>query len=688
MSKIIFFLALVCTAWLVLPVSAQDKREKLRKELNMARGDKAIELTIELAKSYNEVNTDSSIQLMQSLLNDKNKKLTPTHRADAYRVLSNALTMQNRLAESLNEARKAYDLYELLQDSAGISAVLSSIGTIHFERGNYKLALDYYLQALAYKEALGQINGVASLRCNIGNIYMNQRQFEQARSHYQQAQEMFVKSGNRMGVSYTHNNLGVIFEESGDLEKAIQSYRESLKIDTELGDKFGMASANFNLGEIHAKTNQLSLASSYYKKALRYAQEIANPSQISAAIMGQARIARITGRLNESIGLSQTALEIARAATDRPIQLEALTNLSETYEKAGDFRQSLKATRELMVVKDSIEAEHRRLLTAESQTRYETDKKEKEIELLQKDASIKESLFKRQSLLNKVYIGAIGLALLFIALLFNRFQITKKNGAELHKLNASLEEKVDQRTADLKQALEQAEKAGQLKSFFLANVNHELRKPMNAILGLGSYLQAQAKDEEIGQIAQELLDSGNRLSKTMTSILELGAIEDGTKQITKEAVRPDEIVMACMKEFENEVVVKSLKLELVNYAGEQTVSSHAGYLGKIIHALLENAVKYTEQGKIKIELLRELWAGEPSYSFRIQDTGSGIPATELKHIFEAFRTGDAQIDRGFEGLGIGLTLARKYAELLGGQISVDSRVNHGSIFTLRIPMHG
>lgn len=680
------FLLVLCLGWHGIAAVGQDSRETLRQKLNEAKGKEAIELTIQLAKAYNEVSTDSAITLMQDLLSIRENQLTPTQKADAYSVLSNALRMQGRLAEALNESRKAYDMYELLLDTPGISAVLSNMGTIYYDRGNYEQALDYYLRALKFKEALKQINGIASLRCNIGNIYIQQKQYEQARLHYEQAQEMFIQSGNRMGIGYTYNNLGVIFEETGDLEKAITAYTEAFAIDRELGDKYGMASSYYNLGEIYIKTNRLGLASEYLNKSLQLAREIANPSSIGIALVALARVAKLNGDYQETIRLAQNALEIARAASSRNTQKNALQLLAEAHEKTGKLQLSLNYTRELLMVKDSIEAETRRLLLAESQSRYETERKEQEIALLQKDASLKASMLNRQSLLNKVYIGIMGVAVLFLFLLFNRYKLIHQKREELRELNASLEDKVAIRTKELQVALDETEKANQLKTFFLSNINHELRKPLNAIIGMGEYLRENTQDGEIKQVADNLLESGKRLGKTMADILELSDFETTGRVLPLEKFNPVSVVNQAISDYSELLTAKGLSCEVSNFAGDQEIRTNALYVYRILQSLLENAIKYTEKGSIKIEMLRELWAGEPTYCFRIVDTGIGIAEENMREIFEAFSTGKGNQNRGYEGLGIGLTLARKYAEMLQGQISADSREGQGSVFTLRLPL--
>ena len=685
-AKLRLFLLVLCLSWHGIAALGQDSREILRQKLNAAKGKEAIELTIQLAKAYNEVSTDSAISLMKDLLRDRENQLTPTQKADAYSVLSNALRMQSRLAEALNEARKAYDMYELLLDTPGISAVLSNMGTIYYDRGNYQQALDYYLRALKFKEALKQINGIASLRCNIGNIYIHQKQYEQARLHYEQAQEMFIQSGNRMGIGYTYNNLGVIFEETGELEKAITAYSEAFAIDRELGDKYGMSSSYYNLGEIYIKTNRLGLASEYLNKSLQMAREIANPSSIGIALVALARVSKLNGNYQEAIRLAQNALEIARAASSRTTQRNALQLLADAHEKTGNLQLSLNYTREMLMVKDSIEAETRRLLLAETQSRYETERKEQEIALLQKDASLKASMLNRQSLLNKVYIGIMGVAVLFLLLLFNRYKLIHQKREELSALNASLEDKVAIRTKELQIALDKTEKADRLKTFFLSNINHELRKPLNAIIGMGEYLHENSQEAEIKQVADNLLKSGKRLGKTMADILELSDYETSGRVLPVEKFNPVVLVDKAIAEYAEILAAKGLSCEVSNFAGDQEIRTNALYVSRILQSLLENAIQYTDQGGIKIEMLRELWAGEPTYCFRIVDTGIGIAEENMREIFEAFRTGKDNQNRGYEGLGIGLTLARKYAEMLQGQISADSREGQGSVFTLRLPL--
>jgi two-component system, sensor histidine kinase len=688
-TKIRFFRWLYSIYFILLmagQTAAQSETEVLRRQLDNARGRMAYELQIKLAKAYYEINPDSSIYLAREVLREHEKELPPMAKADAHNVISTAFQLQARYAEALAEARKAQDIYQVIGDSNGISSVLSTIGTIFYYRSNYQLALDHYLRALRYKEALKQENGVASLRCNIGNIYINQRQFEQARLHYEQAQEVFARLGNQRGVGYTHNNLGVIFEETGELDKAISSYVSAFEIDKALGDKFGMASSYFNLAEIYRKTNRLALAKEHYEASLKLSQETANRIDIARSLSGLAKLSLRKNDYREAITLAADALEISNTANTNLGKRTALEILTEAYERQNQPQRSLDYYKMLVAVKDSIRTEETNLMLTETQTRYETERREQEFALLQKDKSLQDSRLNRQKLLNKVYIGAIGTVVLLLFFIINRYQLIRRNEDMLRSLNASLEEKVNDRTRDLRAAFEKAERADRLKTFFLSNINHELRTPMNGIIGMSEYLRENIQQPETKQVAEHLIESGKRLSETMSAILELSSTEANPKELVLAPFNPEQVVRKVLTRFQSEFEAKGLKVDFINYAGDQTLHSNAVFVERILLNLVENAIKFTQRGFIKIELIRELWAGEPTYSIRVQDSGAGIPSSSLREIFDAFRTSDDQIARGYEGLGIGLTLSRKYADVLNGQISVDSREGQGSVFTLRLPL--
>lgn len=665
---------------------AQNEILNLRSQVEKAKGEERQRLLIDLAKAYYQISTDSSINLMNELLASKKEALATGLRADAHSVLSNAYQLRGRYGDALLEARKAQDIYELLGDSAGISSVLSNVGTIYFYRTNYQLALDYYMRALRYKEALNQENAVAGLQCNIGNIYISQRQYEEARIHYEQAQHVFKKLENKRGISYTYNNLGVIYEETGMLDKAISTYIQAYELDEQLGDKLGMSSAYHNLGEIYKKTNRFSLAQQHYNRALELAQEMAHASSIIRTLNGIAALELTRHNYAGAIKLAKEALEIARSAKTIIGQRTSLEVLTEAYENAGQPERSLRYMRELMAVKDSTEAETRRMMLAETQSRYEAERREQELQLVKKDKSLQEARLVRQELYNKIYIAAIGLVALFLFFIISRYQLLRSNKEKLQLLNASLEQKVLERTDDLRNAYEKAERADRLKTFFLSNINHELRTPMNGIIGMSEYLSQNTQQDEMKHVAETLYESSKRLAETLTAIMELTQTESNRVYTEKQAIDPEIDIRQLVKSFEADFKAKGLSFELINYTNGFCIASNAKLLNRILKHLLQNAIKYTEKGGIKVELLREIMQDKSIYSIRILDTGIGIPEASLRDIFEAFRTGDNQTNRGYDGLGIGLTLARKYAELLGGHISVDSRVDQGSVFTLRLPI--
>lgn len=661
--------------------------DSLRNELRTATGDAAIELTIALGKSYLEINPDSGVYILRKLLNDKSKKLKAVQRGDAHLALSNTYRLKGLNAEALHEARKAEEIYIQIDDSNGVSTVLANKGIIFWNRHNYQLALDHFVRAMKFKEAMGHLNGVASLQCNIGNIYTSLNQYDQARIHYNQAQQSFIQLGNQRGISYTHNNLGVIEEESGNFNEAISHFLSAFEIDKAIGDKYGMSTAYFNLADLYRKMSQLSLAKEHYQSSLALSQELSHGPGIARGLTALAGLELQRGNNKDAIRLAGDGYMIGKSLNLKDEQSKALTVLIDAYEQSNQPQRSLNYLRELMAVQDSIKAEESKIAISEVQTRYETERREQENELLMKENILKDERLTRQRLLNNVYIAAIALVLLVLFFIINRFQLIRRNQELLQDMNATLEDKVDERTHDLQKALYNAEKADKLKTYFLANINHELKTPMNGVIGMSEYLKERLEGAELKSVADGLLEAGKRLSNSLSSILELAEHESKLKDVEMEHFKPELLVYECLNHFQVEIDQKGLGLEVVNFAGDQFIFSNRQYFVRILDSLVDNAVKYTEKGRIKIELNRDIAAGHPTFAVRVYDTGIGIHEIELLEIFNAFQTSEDQLARGYEGLGIGLTIARKYAELLGGEISVDSRLGHGSVFTLRLPLH-
>ena len=235
---------------------------------------------------------------------------------------------------------------------------------------------------------------------------------------------------------------------------------------------------------------------------------------------------------------------------------------------------------------------------------------------------------------------------------------------------------------EMKKAKDKAEEMNRLKSSFLANMSHELRTPMSGILGFAEILYSELDDTGFKEMAGIILNGGKRLTKTLNSILDLSKVEADKMELKLECADLSGLIKESVSLFNASAKEKGLLLEteLENnvYSNiDMRIFDHA------LSNLIQNAIVYTEKGKITVELKREVMNDKEYAVIKVIDTGIGIPENHLGAIFEPFRQVSDGLSRSYEGTGLGLSLTKKFVEIMNGNISVQSQFGKGSTFTVR-----
>jgi CheY-like chemotaxis protein/signal transduction histidine kinase len=268
---------------------------------------------------------------------------------------------------------------------------------------------------------------------------------------------------------------------------------------------------------------------------------------------------------------------------------------------------------------------------------------------------------------------------------------------DLEQVNVRLEEHAElltQRQSELlrvqRELADKAtelEAANQYKSEFLANMSHELRTPLNSSLILAKLLSDNAQGnltEEQCRFARSIYAAGNELLALINDILDLSKIEAGKMEVRFEPVRITRVFEALESTFRPLADNKGIALALSRDATvPELITTDVQRLQQILKNLLSNAVKFTERGEVRAHFF--LTDGR-HLSIAVSDTGIGIPESQQRAVFEAFRQADGTTSRRFGGTGLGLSISRELAALLGGKLSLASEPGRGSTFTLSLPL--
>jgi PAS domain S-box-containing protein len=265
---------------------------------------------------------------------------------------------------------------------------------------------------------------------------------------------------------------------------------------------------------------------------------------------------------------------------------------------------------------------------------------------------------------------------------------------ELERYRNNLEELVVERTAALEAAKEQAESANRFKSEFLANMSHELRTPLNAIMG---FSQLMARDPAMNAKQKENLNlihrSGEHLLALINDVLAMSKIETGKTELRLKDFDLHELIQGMGDLFHKQAVAKGLSFRLETDANlPRYIHADEGKLRQILINLLDNALKFTQSGGITLSVSANQQpspgsGGPATMQFAVTDTGGGIPEQMLENVFRPFVQVESQHDTKISGTGLGLAISRSFARLMGGDITVSSSPERGSVFALSVQVH-
>ena len=337
---------------------------------------------------------------------------------------------------------------------------------------------------------------------------------------------------------------------------------------------------------------------------------------------------------------------------------------------------------------------------------FETEKKPLIIDALLKKVSLSNIEVNIKRLDNKEIIVNLSIshdnAPKSNRIFINYYEITEHKNFEdsLIEKQKILEQTIEDRTNEIKTqskilqkqnkdldiAKEEEKNANKAKSEFLSNMSHELRTPLNAIIGYSEIIKEEAeKDSQVFTDINKIHDSAKHLLSIINDVLDLSKIESGKMEISLEDVNIAEIIEE-IESITESLVLKNnniLKIDVQKDIGYM----HSDYV-KIKQSLMNligNACKFTKEGQITLQISQIEENGVEKISFSVIDTGIGMSKESQSHLFQSFKQADSSTTRKYGGSGLGLSITKKFCEILGGKIEVESKENHGTRFTMILP---
>jgi serine phosphatase RsbU (regulator of sigma subunit) len=344
--------------------------------------------------------------------------------AIAYNNLGILAHNQSKYSEALELYRKSLEISRKTGRSSGVATSLFCIGTVHENLTGNDSALYYYLEGQKISEMIEDVKLMAYASISIANIYFKMEDYLRSIDYNINAVKLFESEGNQYGLLKTYISLGQTSLLLDSLNKAVWFFNSALKTGIKLGSRADLAIINHSLGQSHELSGQVDSAEYYYNKARLLYSETGNLENYAQVQVSLARLLREENRYSESAELLQAALATGKEINSPEVLMQTNSELANTYSAMGEHKRAYVHLKSYSNIKDSILTVEKQRQILDLQTQYETEKKERENEILKKDQKI------LQTTRNSLIIGAVMLITIVIIVL-NNLSIKKRDNKVL-----------------------------------------------------------------------------------------------------------------------------------------------------------------------------------------------------------------------------------------------------------------
>ncbi len=569
-------------------------------------------------------------------------------------------------------AQEAQRVARKLNFKKGLAAALNNIGWINYRQGLYSEALALSTEALKIVRERMDATETSNTLNNIGAINFEQKKYREALQAFKEAYQQAAISSDRVGMSRSLNNIAFAFLRLGALDSA--RFYTMQSINSNLNDPFRSSFSLRMLGDIAFEEGNIAEALRQYNKCLEGAWQQQNNFLIASTQFRTGKALVKMGQIDRAINvLLQNVQLTARYKYKSELQ-ETYGILSDAYKARNDYLKAMEYQRMHFLLKDSLAEQRRGAMTELIESRYDSDLKNAQIELLTKDSALKENELKAQRLLMSV--GTAILVLLAV-LIFNLVRSNHRN-KKTNKLLSEQNELINSQSVQL-------EVLNKTKDKILSIVSHDMRSPMAGLKGLVNLIGSDSiTQQEFIEVSKDLRKNLDYVSTDLDNLLHWANAQVKGVKPQFEHVNVQEVLVEKVNLFSEVCRNKSVKLEL-NVPNHLVIWADINHFGMVLRNLIGNAIKFS-YGQSRV--LISAWAEAGAVAIQVKDFGVGMSEEELNRLFTIENHFTKVGTQSEKGVGLGLILVKEFVETNKANIFVESKIGEGTAFTLRMQPAG
>jgi signal transduction histidine kinase len=571
----------------------------------------------------------------------------------------------------------------LINDSVRLSRSLNRKAIAYYFMEDYSMALNYYFNALQISEKLQLPDYIASDYNNMGLVLLKLEIFNEALNHFRKAVKILETTTRNDLQARVYDNVGIAHFYLANYDSSLAWFKKSLLINRKIGQKSTLASNIKNVGNVLRVQKDYETALLHYQMAITTYDSLGDSKEVAEILNSMAFCHVELGRFEAAKNNLERARNTIITTGSSKLLLDNILNYSRYFEKKGDKLRALEHLQSYLAKRDSMYMNDRFRNYEQLRVLAETNEKVKDLELLKTINRIQ-----REKLTNQwvIQFGTIALLILVVTILILVVKMLRTKT----RSNEILEGLVEERTKELKKAKEVAERSDEQKTNFLSNISHEVRTPMNAIVGFSELLLKTHSDEnDREEMLSNIKTSTLRLLNLFEKISHLAQLENRINlEVNMKQSSLEALFDTLNVKFQSRICDCKLNITVKNSIDDKlkgkVILMPTQNIEIILDELLDNAIKFTGEGTIEYGVK----PANQGLLFFVKDTGAGIKPEQLESVFDKFTKYLPSHCSLCDGAGIGLAIVKRNLELIGGKVSIQSQKGKGTIVEFDVPFRG
>ncbi len=628
----------------------------------------------ELAISYNykayiqyyKNNYDSALVYFNEAYKFSVKAKFEKGQADNLALISRIYFKKGFFDKSLEKLYESIDVDKKSGNMRGVAISYLDLGSLFKHTGNYQMSVNSYFEALRIFEKLNEPSAVASINGNISYVYADWKDYLNAMKYIRISEKIFIETNDQLNLAKTYNSIGLIFNNLHKNDSAYFYFNNALNIFKELKLDFEIALTKGNIAKIYEENNDFDNALKSLISSDELFDRVGNMQEKTTGLFNIGRLYLLKNDFIKSKHYLYKALKFAYSIKNVKLISEIYKLLSLVNAETGNYKNAYENFKRFYEINDSIFNETVHKQVTELQTKYETEKKEKEIEHLKSESQIKDVKLSRSKIL-WMSLSLISILLIIIAVtLIKRIklkaeinQILSLKNKQLNILNAT-------------------------KTKFFAIISHDLLNPLSAIHTLANTIETSFDEIEKKQLYEFIVELNKSSEKTyllLQNLLAWASVNNGRMKY-----RPENIDLKHLLNEITDVLKINASEKLINIHSEipnNTISFiDKLMISTVLRNLISNAIKFSNEKSVIRIFSEEI---NDMIQITVKDSGIGISKNDMEKLFKIeIDTNEIGTNIG-KGTGLGLILSKELIEKCSGKIWAKSNLNEGSEFIFTVP---